>query len=236
MRTYRTSRGPFAERPYYTDDEIETICGDALKSVGLYPESPSHVRIDRFVEKRFGVTPHYEHLDNDILGFTAFGAKGVADVVVARALEEEGSQPAERRIRTTLAHEAGHGLLHAHLFCLEGGIRPLFGDFTDPNKPKVLCLDVPVAAQFKRLGYDGRWWEFQANRTIGPLLLPRPLVHVALEPFLVTRGLLGNKGLDSSRRQEAIKALTDLFDVNPVVARIRLQDIYPEQQERQLSL
>ena len=236
MRTYRTSRGPFAERPYYTDEEIETICGDALKAVGLYPASPGPVRIDRFVEKRFGVTPRYEQLETNLLGFTAFGAKGVQDVVVARALEEEGSQPAERRIRTTLAHEAGHGLLHAHLFCLESGIRPLFGDFTDPNKPKVLCRDVPVTAQFKRQGYDGRWWEFQANRTIGPLLLPRSHVQVALEPFLEARGLLQSKALDPNRREEAVRVLADLFDVNRVVAKIRLEDVFPRSDERQYSL
>ena len=236
MKTYRTTTGPFAERPYYKDEEIESICGEELRTAELYPAIPGPVRIDRFIEKRFGTPPRYEDLDEGILGFTIFGPKGVQGVIVAKALDDDGGRPAERRIRTTLAHEAGHGLLHAHLFCLNGGIRPLFGDFTDPNKPKVLCRDVPVVAQFKKQGYDGRWWEFQANRTIGPLLLPRPLVQAALEPLLVTRGSLGSKGLDPSRREEAIKTLTDLFDVNPVVAKIRLQELYPEGQERQLSL
>jgi len=236
MRTYHSTTGPFAERPYYKDEEIETICGDELRAVGLFPATPGPVRIDRFIEKRFEVTPRYEELGESVLGFTVFGAKGVLDVVVAKGLDEEGSRPAERRIRTTLAHEAGHGLLHAHLFLLGRGTRPLFGDFTDPDKPKVLCREVPVTAQFKKTGYDGRWWEFQANRTIGPLLLPRPLVQAALEPLLVPRGSLGSKGLESSRREEAVKTLTDLFNVNPVVARIRLEDFYPEREELQLRL
>ncbi len=236
MRTYRATTGPFAERPYYKDEEIETICGDELRAVGLYPATPGPVRIDRFIEKRFGVTPHYEELGQGVLGFTVFGAKGVQDVVVAKALDEEGGQPAERRIRTTLAHEVGHGLLHAHLFCLNSGIRPLFGDFTDPDKPKALCREVPVTAQFKKPGYDGRWWEFQANRTIGPLLLPRPLVQAALEPVLVARGSLGSKELDPGRREEAVRLLADLFDVNPVVAKIRLEDVYPVGGERQYRL
>jgi hypothetical protein len=236
MKTYRTTSGPFSERPYYTDAEIETICEDELRAAGLYPVAPSPVRIDRFIEKRFGVTPRYEELGDGILGFTVFGARGVQDVVVAKALDEEGTLPADRRIRTTLAHEAGHGLLHAHLFGMTGRTRPLFGDFTDPDKPKILCRDVPVTRHFKKPGYDGRWWEFQANRTIGPLLLPRPLAQHALEPFLLAVGSLGSKELDPSRREQAVQALADQFKVNPVVARIRLQDLYPERDEHQLSL
>lgn len=236
MRTYRTTTGPFAERPYYKDEEIEATCTDELRAVGLYPATPEPVRIDRFIEKRFGVTPRYEELGENILGCTVFGAKGVQDVVVAKALDEEGSKPADRRIRTTLAHEIGHGLLHAHLFSLNRGSRPLFGDFTNPDEPKVLCREVPVTAQFRKPGYDGRWWEFQANRTIGPLLLPRPLVQAALEPLLVARGSLGGKGLDQGRREEAVRALADLFNVNPIVVKIRLDELYPEKDERQLRL
>ena len=51
MRTYRTNRGPFATRPHYKLAEIDRICGDALNTAGLMPESPEAVRIDRFVEK-----------------------------------------------------------------------------------------------------------------------------------------------------------------------------------------
>src|SRR3989441_11554119 len=67
----------------------------------------------------FRSTPTYEDLDKGVLGFTQFGRTGVQAIVVARALDEDGTRPAERRIRTTLAHEAGHGLLHAHLFALD---------------------------------------------------------------------------------------------------------------------
>ena len=237
MRTYRTTTGPFTERPYYKDEEIETICTDELRAVGLFPATPGPVRIDRLIEKRFGVTPRYEKLGENILGFTVFGAEGVQDVVVAKALDEEGNKTADRRIRTTLAHEAGHGLLHTHLFFLGKGSRPLFGDFTNPDKPRVLCKEVPVAPGFKNPGYDGRWWEFQANRTIGPLSLPRLLVQTALEPLHVARGSLGIKVLDPSRYEEAVKNLADLFNVNPIVARIRLQDLYlPQREERQVSL
>jgi hypothetical protein len=235
MKNFRAKSGPFRERPYYELREIERICEEALSQVGLLPSDPSPVRIDRFVEKHFRVTPAYEDLDEGVLGFTQFGLKGVQAIVVARALDEDGTRPAERRIRTTLAHESGHGLLHAHLFVLGQESKPLFGDFTKPNSPKVLCRDIPNASAAQLSGYDKRWWEYQANRAIGALLLPRTLVEKAVDPLLSSSGLLGSKTLDSSHLDPATKLIADTFDVNPIVARIRLQEMYP-QGSRQLHL
>ncbi len=132
MKTFRSKTGPFKERPYYTNEDIENICHDELRAVDLYPLSPSPIRIDRFVEKRFVVTVVYEELADGVLGFTKFGPKGVQGIVVARSLDD-GGIPSERRIRTTLAHEAGHGLLHAHLFLSVREEDSLFGDFSDPK-------------------------------------------------------------------------------------------------------
>lgn len=79
----------------------------------------------------------------------------------------------------------------------------------------------------KGRAYDGRWWEFQANRAIGGLLCPRLLVHEALKPFFVPTGLMGEASLDESRREEAVRVLAQLFDVNPIVAKIRFSEICP---------
>ena len=67
MRTYRSNSGPFIERPYYTADEIERICSDALRKVSLYPDSPKPIRIDRFIEKRFSITTEYKDLGPGVL-------------------------------------------------------------------------------------------------------------------------------------------------------------------------
>jgi hypothetical protein len=235
MKNFRAKSGPFRERPYYELAEIERMCADALSQVGLLPSDPSPIRIDRFVEKHFDVTHTYEDLDKGVLGFTQFGPKGVQAIVVARALDEEGTKPAERRIRTTLAHESGHGLLHAHLFVLDPQSKPLFGDFTKPNSPKVLCRDIPNTSAAHLSGYDRRWWEYQANRAIGAFLLPRSLVEKAIDHLLSSAGLLGSRTLDSSHFDTAAKLLADTFEVNSVVARIRLQEMYP-QGNRQLHL
>ena len=237
MKTFRPKSGPFAEQPFYEEQEIENICRDELRKVQLYPSDPSPIRIDRFIEKRFGVQPTYEDLPPGLLGFTRFGPKGVEQIVVARALDDKGTATAERRLRTTLAHEGGHGLLHAHLFALESKPASLFGDGLAPDAPKVLCRDGGINGVGSQKGKPPyRWWEFQANQAMGALLLPRGLVLEALQGLLLPQGQLGVPGLPSAKREAAVLLLAETFDVNPVVARIRLDGLYPGAAGGQLTL
>lgn len=238
MKTFRASTGPFTERPYFEPAEIEEICHEALATTGLYPTEPSPIRIERFIEKRFGAHVTYEDLPDGILGYTEFGSKGVLKVAVSRALDETGSRASERRISTTLAHEGGHGLLHAHLFALGADVRSMFGNEIDSRRPKILCRDeaLPSAGGPGSRSYDKRWWEFQANRAIGGLLLPRSSAEQSLADLLEERGSLGRRFLPPSSRDEAVRLLADVFDVNPAVARIRLDDLYPSTEEGQLTL
>jgi len=233
MRTYRRSAGPVREQPYFSDAEVERTCSDELKACGLYPSSPQPVRIDRFVEKRFGVVPEAEDLSPSVLGYTSFGPKGVQAIYVSRLLMEDPSKPAQRRVTTTIAHEAGHGLLHAHLFVLEADKNlALFGQDADVTPAKILCRDEDVSP---RPGYDGRWWELQANMAMAALILPKALVLECLKPNLEQRGSLGGFVLPEAKRAASIHLVSETFDVNPVVARHRLARLCPEE-GRQLTL
>jgi hypothetical protein len=232
MKTFRAKIGPFKEQTYYKESDIENICSDELRATNLFPSTPGPVRIDRFIEKRFNVVHSYEDLGEGILGLTKFGPSGVKAIMIARSLEEDASLAAKRRVRTTLAHEGGHGLFHTHLFAMSAEKRPMFGDFTDPNAPKILCRDEGEA----KSGYRGQWWEYQANMAIGGLLMPKLLVETAVETFLVESGSLGLKSFDHSRTDEATRLLVATFDVNPVVAKIRLGQLFPVSESAQLSL
>jgi len=53
------------------------------------------------------------------------------------------------------------------------------------------------------------------------------LVQEALMPFLVASGSFGALVLDEKRRESAVSMLADIFDVNPIVAKIRINDLYP---------
>lgn len=234
MRTHATQSGLFVERPYYKPSELERICGDALRSVGLFPNSPGAIRIDRFIERYFKLNVGYEKLPHGVLGFTRFGWTGVTDIVVTSAFDDMEGVVAERRLRTTLAHEAGHGLLHAHLFAL--GERPpgLFKGESG-TKPEIMCRDIDGLAA-RRPGYDGRWWEYQANRAIGALLMPSRLTREGATAFCTEVGRLGTMVLVEGRREAAARELADIFDVNPIVARLRLDEIFPATASDQLAL
>lgn len=235
MKTFRSAAGPFREQPYFTEEEIERVCSDALHEQGLFPADPQPVRIERFIEKRFQVHPEPQDLPVGVLGYTLFGPKGVEGIYYSRELHEEGTRVSERRVATTLAHEGGHGLLHAYLFALEAERNlPLFGKDADVTARKILCRDGGKAAP-RGQGYDGRWWEVQANKAMAALLLPRPLLVQCLAPFLVERGAFGRAVLDDSRREEAVRLAASTFEVNPVVVRHRLEPLYPLG-DRQLTL
>ena len=234
MRTYRADSGPFLDRYHYSPEEFEAIASQELRSVDLLPDVAQPIRVDRFIEKRFNIVPEYDDLPDGLVGFTSFDSHGPVEVVVARALADDGGQPAERRIKSTLAHEAGHILLHGQLFTLKfrNSTRPLIEVDLDAGNRKVLCRD--DNANVRR--YDGRWWEYQANQMIGAFLLPRQLALQVLEPFLAIRGKLGRGILDEMMRDEAAEALADTFDVNPAVARIRIEQIHPASCGGQLPL
>jgi hypothetical protein len=84
--------------------------------------------------------------------------------------------------------------------------------------------------------YAGDWWEVQANKAMACLLLPKCLVEIAIEPHLTARGLLGLKSLEQVNRGQAERELAEVFDVNPVVVRYRVDQLYPAVADGQLLL
>jgi hypothetical protein len=94
-----------------------------------------------------------------------------------------------------------------------------------------LCRDAdisPVASGISK--YNGKWWEWQANRAIGGLLLPRPLVEKLVERY--TKHTQVGPMLKETLRPAAEKEVVRTFDVNPVVARIRLKEMFPVEKSR----
>ena len=118
MRKVPTPSGRFAFQLYFDDlGEIDEICLEAIKKQSLLPSTPAPIRIERFVEKQFHAPLRYEDLGPDHLGCTIFTSSGtVQAILVSRFLEKQNTIPARRRVRSTVAHEAGHGLLHGSLF------------------------------------------------------------------------------------------------------------------------
>jgi hypothetical protein len=222
MRKVPTPSGPFPFQVYFDDlGEIDEICLEALKSQSLLPSKPAPIRIERFVEKQFRTPLRYEDLGPDNLGCTIFNSSGAVEaILVSRSLEEQNTTPARRRVRSTVAHEAGHGLLHGPLFI--GDNFPDRGE----NQRRILCRSEDILVETQR-SYRGRWWEFQANQAIGSLLLPRLLVNAFLDQSGIEVGSSGSRSLTPAQRESLAKKAAVTFDVNPIVARIRLDSLFP---------
>src|ERR1700758_3156164 len=186
MRKVPTPSGRFAFQLYFDDvGEIDEICLEALKKQSLLAPTPTPVRIERFVEKQFRTTVRYEDLGPDNLGCTIFNSSGAVEaILVSRSLEEQNTTPARRRVRSTVAHEAGHGLLHGSLFIDS----PDLGE----NQRRILCRSEDILVETQR-SYRGRWWEFQANQAIGSLLLPRSLMDTFLDQSGIKLGFSENR-------------------------------------------
>ena len=221
MRKVPTPSGRFPFQLYFDDlGEIDDICLEALKKQSLLPPTPAPIRIERFVEKQFKTTLRYEDLGPDNLGCTIFNSSGAVDaILVARSLEEQNTIPARRRTRSTVAHEAGHGLLHGSLY-----IDDNFPDRGEKQR-RILCRSEDILVETKS-SYRGRWWEFQANQAIGSLLLPRPLMDALLDESEIEIDSSETRILTPTQRESLAKKAAVTFDVNPIVARIRLDSLF----------
>lgn len=129
----------------------------------LLPRTPEAIRIDRFIERQFSVTHEYEDLEPGVLGSTDFSRTGVSRIVVATSLDS-GCVMDRRRKRATLVHEAGHGLLHAHLF--------IAGEHLELLEPKktvsaILCREVVLLGGVLRVrGRHGSGAEIEERYTV----------------------------------------------------------------------
>lgn len=221
--------GRFQLRLSFSMDEIDDMCSEALVKSGYMPKSPEAIRIDRFVERYFQCSAGYEDLPDGAMGYTLFDDRGKVLQVRVSSKLEDGQRSSERRVRTTWAHEGGHCLLHPTLFIEEKG-QPTFAQTEGKNSNiegrKILCRDNDIRPVGR--SYDGRWWEWQANRCIGGLLLPKKLVREALSEILTQSVVTRSPSLLPANRTLAEKTLSEIFGVNPVVARIRLAEMFPD--------
>jgi hypothetical protein len=226
MRKVPTPSGPYPFQLYFEDlGEIDEICLEALKIQSLLPSRPAPIRIERFVEKQFKTPLIYEDLGPEYLGCTIFNSSGAVEaILISRSLEEQNTMPARRRVRSTVAHEAGHGLLHGSLF-MESNSADLLNGTVGKNHRRILCRSEDILVDTQR-SYAGRWWEFQANQAIGSLLLPRLLMNAFLDQSGITPASVESRILTSAERDLLVKKAAVTFDVNPVVVRIRLDSLF----------
>jgi len=142
-----------------------------------------------------------------VLGATQFGRDGSVEVRVNGILSvrAEGDGGAETLLRSTLAHEAAHVLLHRSLFLRES--ETIFAGHTVRTE---LCRAISDTAG----GYSGDWWEWQANRGMQALLMPSGAMHRRARRWRAAHG--------AREVGELSSALAADFRVSARAARLRL--------------
>ena len=215
--------GPFPRRIFIPDQHIERLCRETLESSGLLPESPGPIRIDRLIYLQFGFEEEYAELPAHIMGCAKFTKRGLCRIMVNRDLAEVQDPVSHRRVRSTLAHEARHGLLHNDLFIEK---------LTQEECGQLFDGDAEVYDSVTKEGFACRaevgihqvrpfeWWEYQANLAMSCLLLPWHLVTAAAGQHM--RAVLDGPGDMDSRIARAEKGIAEVFDVNRQMVSIRL--------------
>ena len=174
MKEYRSATGE--RRLWFEENEIEWLMEDELRKAGLFPcLADPVVDLESLLEIHLGVKLDvHAVLDDDVLGVTEFlgGRKPLVSInkhLTSRAEIEEAPNRTLGRWRATMAHEAGHVVLHQALVEVPFEQGTFFVDTTrDSGSSLFRCLKRDVS--FSRGNYD--WKEVQANRGMAALLMP----------------------------------------------------------------
>lgn len=228
MKRYRGPDG--SPRVWLDPREIDALAEDELRRAGLLPAPHAPVvDVEQFVEGYLQAElDQYAPLPEDVLGVTEFRAGLPPQVRVNRTLTEAAldapSPPpgARGRWRATLAHEAAHVLLHRAL--------------AEPDPAQTSVLDLSsLEAEAKRLfrcfkrevvfGGGTDWREFQANRCMAALLMPRSLFVGAVPRAKAQVGLFPDEPLRAGDLDAVTRKLARWFDVSRQAARIRLEEL-----------
>lgn len=208
MKRFRDARG---ERIWYEAAEIERITASALRSAGLMPRSDAPVvDIESFVEMHLGAVVDYAgDLPDSVLGYTEFVKP--PRIVVSRRLTDlamavDASLGLRGRWRATLAHEAAHLLLHAHL----RGV----GSMTPKLTAQAISLSGGVTTK--------DWREVQANMGMAALLMPRELFLVEARRQLEHESTMLPLGPEVLPAQRLVAILGEQFQTSLEATRVRL--------------
>ena len=222
MRERRDPGGRMPYRIYFEDGEIDQIMEAELRRAHLPRIGDSAVDVDAFIETYLQITPEYVTLPRGVQGATDFFRDGTVAMRISAELSERAGlhEPgAENLIRTTLAHEAAHVLLHRSLFLTQS--EALFGQQASRQE---LCRDIDPAGR----GYTGEWWEWQANRGMGALLLPRSEII----------GIAGPWTAAALRDGQLVQMIARRFEVSNTAVCYRLEQIKgstPDPRQQQLA-
>ena len=206
------------EPEYYSHDYLEELCERTviefcIESYGqeLAP-LPTDV-LTQLLERDTSVLNLYAALDDGVNGMTTmFGSDRRPRVNIAAELSRQWFR--ENRLRTTLAHEYAHVLLHAPLWraqCMAGG-----------QGGEALIAQACRRETVEDNAQRGDRLEWQAGYICGALLMPKRRVELLVGRFLSTRSASPVLLAGSADAEELVERVTIGFRVSRLAARVRL--------------
>lgn len=223
MRRYRGPGGE--ERIWFEESEIELITSSELEKAKVMPtDALPVVDLESFIERHLKATlDQYADLEPGVLGLTEFchgkpPRISINKDLTGSALDEDESPPGRLgRWRATLAHEAGHVLLHRNLFEVAVGNLSLFDrDVTDGAGGSHRCLKRDATYE-----NGGDWREVQANRAMAALLMPKK-VFALVARREIAKIHPGRDAMPAGTESRIAASLAPMFQVSRQAARIRL--------------
>lgn len=226
MRTTLDATSPWGVRVWYSEDDFDSIMDELRLRAAFAFEAGRGVDVDEILEGVYNVTPDFGDIETGCLGRTRFHADGKLEVLISRQLSEEAasSPVGRRRLRSTLAHECAHIALHQHLHVVPP-MGALFPDSIRAPVPRVLCRTQTIEKPQGGAG-PNEWWEYQANRGMAALLLPKALFSEHVRKVLGDRGLREmREAVTRGSTEEVVRELMATFDVSMEMTIYRLQGL-----------
>jgi hypothetical protein len=227
MRQYRGPSGD--ERIWFEPLEIEQMMTSELRKAGLMPvDAAPSVKLEAFIERHLKVKlDQHADLPPNVLGVTQFFEGKEPTISINRdltgsALDEDDSPPGQLgRWRATLAHEAGHVLLHRSLFEFAVGNMNLFGSPSSGDGGRQLLRCLKRDATYTS---GGDWREIQANQAMAALLMPKGL-FVKLARAEMGKVFPSRETIPVGGEDRIAARLAPALEVSRQAARIRLTTV-----------
>lgn len=227
-RSNTNNTGPFLRNEFIPDKRIARVALEQLAACRLLPESPGPVDVEKFCDRKWGRPEDYGALDEDVMGRASFTYQGFERIEINDGLVADTSLTGVRRVRSTLAHEIGHAVLHEDLFVerllFERNQGLLFGD-AERNAPvAIVCRNSDIFGKPRK----SDWWEIQANKFMAAVLMPKPLLLQITAPALADYDDAKATPKDRvSRYYGTINTVSETFNVSREMACIAV-DTYLE--------
>lgn len=213
--------GRFAERPHFTEDELDVECEQIISSflrdlhgTVSYPVATDD--LTKLIESRaedLDLFADLSALGEDVEGLTEFRSGEKPRVKISGLLSDNPRR--ENRLRTTLTHEFSHVHFHSYLWDSVARQSCLFatGQYDQP----LTCKRETILAAIKT-----DWMEWQAGYACGALLMPSTAVKRLVADFFKDHGICVAVTPGSTHGRNLIRSMAETFRVSEEAVSVRL--------------